>query len=89
MDHKSCTTLDSESSSQATLTDSYLFTLPFQPDCWSPVNCLGYQLLKTQSNRKFLIIKSKNKTVTCYKGIEPKYNMHWDLKSITDYNSLP
>ena len=27
-------------------------------------------------------------SVTCYKGIEPKYNMHWDLKSITNYNSL-
>ena len=42
MDHKSCMTLDSESSTQATHTDSYLFVLPFQPDCWSPVNCLWY-----------------------------------------------
>ena len=40
MDHKSCMTLDSESSTQATHTDSYFFILPFQPDCWSPVNCL-------------------------------------------------
>ena len=70
-------TLDSESSTQATHTDSYLFILPFQPDCWSPVNCLDITTFKNSKQQKGLDdeIQEQN-SVTCCEGTELKNNMY-------------